>query len=100
MSTTSRAGSVAARRDLLQWGRGLVRALQQFLTPPTVTPEGNCPRCGQPVERGLIPGMTRSADEPAPAVPWHLKLLGSALALYLGYRVLQLIDWLIHRSAH
>ena len=36
----------------------------KFLTPPTVTPEGNCPRCGEPVERGLIPGMTRSADEP------------------------------------
>jgi hypothetical protein len=69
----------------------------KFLTPPTVTPEGNCPRCGQAVERGLIPGMTRSADEPAPAVPWHLKLLGSALALYLGYRALQLVDWLFHR---
>jgi hypothetical protein len=69
----------------------------KFLTPPSVTPEGNCPRCGQPVERGLIPGMTRSADEPAPAVPWHLKLLGAALALYLGYRFLQIIDWAIHR---
>jgi hypothetical protein len=49
------------------------------------------------VERGLIPGMTRSADEPAPAVPWHLKLLGTALAIYLGYRFLQIIDWLFHR---
>jgi hypothetical protein len=69
----------------------------KFLTPPSVTPEGNCPRCGAPVERGLIPGMTRSADEPEPRVPWHLKLLGSATALYLGYRALQLIDWLLHR---
>jgi len=69
----------------------------KFLTPPSVTPEGNCPRCGQPVERGLIPGMTRSADEPAPAVPWHLKLLGAALAIYLGYRFLQLVDWVFHR---
>ena len=68
----------------------------KFLTPPTVTPEGNCPRCGRPVERGLIPGMTRSADDPEPPVPWHLKLLGSALALYLGYRALQLIDWVFH----
>ncbi len=41
--------------------------------------------------------MTRPADEPAPSVPWHLKLLGSALALYLGFRVLQLIDWALHR---
>ena len=44
----------------------------------------------------FCPGMTRSADEPAPAVPWHLKLLGAALAIYLGYRFLQLIDWAFH----
>jgi hypothetical protein len=69
----------------------------RFLTPPTVTPEGTCPRCGETVERGLIPGMTRSDDDPAPRVPWHLKLLGSALAIYLGYRALQLIDWVVHR---
>jgi hypothetical protein len=49
------------------------------------------------VERGLIPGMTRPADEPPPAVPWHLKLLGVATALYLGFRFFQLIDWLTHR---
>jgi hypothetical protein len=41
--------------------------------------------------------MTRSADEPAPAVPWHLKLLGMALAVYLGWRALQGIDWLLGR---
>jgi hypothetical protein len=68
----------------------------KFLTPPTVTPEGTCPKCGKPVERGLIPGMTRSADEPAPAIPWHLKLFGLALALYLGWRAFQLVDWIIH----
>jgi hypothetical protein len=41
--------------------------------------------------------MTRPADEPAPAVPWHLKLLGVGLALYLGYRAMQLIEWVLHR---
>ena len=69
----------------------------KFLTPPSVTPEGNCPRCGEAVERGLIPGMTRSADEPDPVIPWHLKFLGTALAIYLGYRFLQIIDWVFHR---
>jgi hypothetical protein len=69
----------------------------RFLTPSTVRPDATCPVCGETVERGLIPGMTRPADEPAPAVPWHLKLLGAGLALYLGYRALQLIGWLIHR---
>ena len=68
----------------------------KFLTPPKVTPEGTCPKCGQVVERGLIPGMTRSADEPTPAIPWHLKLFGLALVLYLSFRAFQLIDWLLH----
>jgi hypothetical protein len=40
--------------------------------------------------------MTRSADDPVPSVPWHLKFFGLALALYLGWRAFQLIDWLIH----
>jgi PHP family Zn ribbon phosphoesterase len=69
----------------------------RFLTPSTVRPDATCPKCGKVVERGLIPGMTRPADEAPPAVPWHLKLLGAALAVYLGYRFLQLIDWVLHR---
>ncbi len=31
-------------------------------------------------------------DEKAP-LPWHLKLLAGALAVYLGYRFLQGIEW-------
>jgi hypothetical protein len=66
------------------------------MTPPTVRPDGTCPKCGNVVERGLIPGMTRAADEPAPAVPWHLKLLLLALTIYLSFRFVQIIDWVIH----
>ncbi len=69
----------------------------KFLTPSTVQHDGTCPKCGNTVERGLIPGMTRSADEEPPAVPWHLKLFGVGLAIYLGYRALELVDWLLHR---
>jgi hypothetical protein len=67
----------------------------KFLTPPTVRPDATCPRCGNTVERGLVPGMTRPADEPPPAVPWHLKLLGLALAIYLGWRFADVIGWLV-----
>jgi len=69
----------------------------KFLTPPSVKPDGTCPRCGGEVERGLIPGMTRPADEPSPAVPWHFKLLLLALAVYLGWRFLELGSWLVNR---
>ncbi len=67
----------------------------KFLTPSTVRPDATCPKCGQIVERGLIPGMTRPADEPAPAVPWHLKLLLLALVVYLTFRAFQIVDWMI-----
>jgi hypothetical protein len=30
-------------------------------------------------------------------VPWHLKLLAGAVALYLGWRAFQGIEWLVHR---
>ena len=69
----------------------------KFLTPSTVRPDATCPKCGAVVERGLIPGMTRPADEERTGIPWHLKLLGAATAIYLGFRFLQLIDWVLHR---
>jgi hypothetical protein len=69
----------------------------KFLTPSTVRPDATCPKCGEVVEKGLIPGMTRPADEERVGVPWHLKLLMLASALYLGFRALQGIEWLMHR---
>jgi len=44
--------------------------------------------------------MTRSDDEPATGVPWHLKFLGMALALYLGYRFMQIGSWVFHWLTH
>jgi hypothetical protein len=30
-------------------------------------------------------------------VPWHLKLLAGAVAVYLGWRAFQGIEWIVHR---
>jgi len=30
-------------------------------------------------------------------IPWHLKLLAGAVALYLGWRAFQGIEWIVHR---
>ncbi|MFN8036118.1 MAG: hypothetical protein U0V73_09310 [Acidimicrobiia bacterium] len=38
----------------------------------------------------------RETDE-LPVVPWHFKLLVGALAVYLGYRFLQMAEWVVHR---
>ena len=80
----------------------------RFLSPPTVTPDGRCPTCGRPVE----PGRAHSAEEHAPPggeraqsppeedlgpIPLHLKVLGVALVIYLGWRFIQGVEWVIHR---
>jgi hypothetical protein len=81
----------------------------RFLSPPTVTPEGTCPKCGRPVEAGRArpPGVPAEpadrpraappAEEELPPVPRHLKFLGVAMVIYLGYRFAQGVEWIIHR---
>jgi hypothetical protein len=82
---------------------------ERFLSPPTVTPEGHCPSCGRPVEPG---GSHSSGDVPERAprtegesageedlgpIPLHIKILGVALVVYLGWRFLQGVEWIIQR---
>jgi hypothetical protein len=38
----------------------------------------------------------REEPEELPPIPFHLKVLGVALVVYLGYRFLQGVEWLIH----
>jgi hypothetical protein len=81
-------------------------ACERFLAPPAVTPEGRCPNCGQPVEPGR--GRVASAEEQSAAppangaapeelapVPWHLKVIGGATVVYLGWRLVQGIAWVV-----
>lgn len=87
----------------------------RFLSPPTVTPEGRCPTCGRPVEPGQAHGpdehaatteehTSRNGEQAAGSpeddlgpVPLHLKVLGVALVIYLLWRLVQGIDWVIQR---
>jgi hypothetical protein len=46
--------------------------------------DGSCPTCGNVIA-------------PPARAPWHFKLLLVALCLYLGWRVVQLVEWLVHR---
>ena len=69
----------------------------RFFTPSTLTPEGDCPsghHVADPVVRDL-----RQSDEPGgddhAKVPWHFWLLLAALAVYLGWRLVQGIVWLV-----
>jgi predicted RNA-binding Zn-ribbon protein involved in translation (DUF1610 family) len=82
----------------------------RYLSPSTVHTDGTCPSCGRIVDPGraraatsttaaLTTGTANSAtstdDEPPEPLPWHFKLLLAALAIYLAYRALQGVEWLI-----
>jgi len=75
----------------------------RFLSPSTVKVDGTCPSCGRVVDPGHahtpapVPAPAPDAgdeDEDLPPIPWHLWLLAAALAVYLGYRAMQGIEWI------
>ena len=73
-------------------------ACDRFLSPSTVKVDGTCPSCGRVVDAGHAHGPSVDADgddEDLAKVPWHLWLLAAALAVYLGYRAMQGIEWLL-----
>ena len=47
--------------------------------------DGSCPACGR----------TIAVATPEPKAPWHFKLLVGAVIVYLAYRAVQLVEWLI-----
>jgi hypothetical protein len=70
----------------------------RFLSPSTVLADGSCPSCGRAVEPGGASQATgnEQEDEGLGPIPWHLKLLLGALAVYLGWRAWQGIEWVAH----
>jgi hypothetical protein len=85
----------------------------RFLSPSTVRSDGTCPACGRDVDPGrahapqpvavdgapppvaadgVVPAVLDDADERVP-IPWHLWMLLAALAVYLGYRAFQGLQW-------
>jgi hypothetical protein len=79
-------------------------ACDRFLSPSTVKVDGTCPSCGRIVDAGHAHAASTPSDadtatdrddEDLPPIPWHLWLLAGALAIYLGYRAMQGIEWLL-----
>jgi hypothetical protein len=80
-------------------------ACDRFLSPSTVKVDGTCPSCGRVVDPGHAHAAESRSDaksdadpdddEDLPPIPWHLWLLAAALAVYLGYRAMQGVEWLL-----
>jgi hypothetical protein len=56
----------------------------KFWNPNTLPPDGTCPTCGRVI-----------GEPPDTSVPWHFWLLLGALVLYLGWRLVQGVAWLV-----
>jgi uncharacterized paraquat-inducible protein A len=57
----------------------------KFWTPTSLERDGTCPSCGRPI----------AVAEPEPKAPWHFKLLIVAVVVYLAYRLVQGVEWLL-----
>ena len=69
----------------------------RFLTPTSMGAGGECPTCGRVVAvgEGDQPNGVGAVEEPT--VPWHFKLLVLATVLYLGWRLVQGVAWVVGR---
>jgi hypothetical protein len=56
----------------------------KYWTPNSLPPDGTCPTCGEVI-----------ADPPDDRVPWHFWILVVGVTVYLGWRLVQLFQWLV-----
>jgi hypothetical protein len=60
----------------------------KFLTPTAMEADGTCPSCGRQI--------AEAPATPAEAkLPWHFKLLLVGICGYLGWRLVELVQWLL-----
>jgi len=61
----------------------------RFYNPNSLDSDGTCKQCGafiaEPAED----------DEEDTKIPWHFWVLVIALVIYLGWRFVQLIEWIL-----
>jgi hypothetical protein len=56
----------------------------KFWNPNSMPPDGTCPTCGRVI-----------AEPPDDRIPWHFWLLAGVAGVYLGWRAVQGIVWLV-----
>lgn len=61
----------------------------RFYNANSLAPDGTCMSCGRFIAEVEEP------DEDGAKAPWHFWVLVAALVLYLGWRLIEVIIWLI-----
>jgi hypothetical protein len=78
----------------------------KYLAPNATTPQGACPTCNTVLAtKGALQMEARSLGVPGPGqeegetpkAPWHFKLLLLAIVIYLGWRGIQGVGWLMNK---
>ncbi len=62
---------------------------ERFFNPNTLNADGTCPTCGTKLAEPQPKGWR--------TVPWHFWLLLAALLVYLGWRFIEGLAWLVGR---
>lgn len=71
----------------------------RFYTPSTLSPEGDCPEGHHVADPEAAHTVVQSGAEPREEddvkAPWHFWVLVAAVAIYLGWRLIQGIQLLV-----
>jgi hypothetical protein len=69
----------------------------KFWNPGSLSSDGTCPTCGRDVDTPAPtdPTAGMGPDDVDTSIPWHFWVMLVALAIYLGWRVIQGIAWLL-----
>jgi hypothetical protein len=62
----------------------------KFWSPNSMPVTGKCPTCGL-----QIADPQELADDSDYKAPWHFKVMVVLAVLYVGFRVVQMIGWLV-----
>jgi hypothetical protein len=66
----------------------------RFLNPNSLKADGSCPTCGRTVAERTETAVAGEAEREK--APWHFKLLVAVTVIYLAWRGIQMIGWVIN----
>ena len=69
----------------------------KYLAPNAVNEDGSCPDCATKVDASDMAESDKLGDTEKVSAPWHFWLMVIALTVYLGWRLIQFVIWLLQK---